>query len=67
LSAEGALLGEHPSDELFAKAASLAMNDCSPVSDIRGGADYRREMVRVLTKRTLANAYREACGEGVGL
>ena len=67
LSAEGALLGERPSDEIFAKAASLAMNDCSPISDIRSGADYRREMVRTLTKRTLVNAYREACNKGAVL
>lgn len=64
LSAEGALLGECPSDELFARAASLAMNDSSPISDMRGGADYRREMVKTLTKRTLSNAFHQACGEG---
>jgi carbon-monoxide dehydrogenase medium subunit len=39
--------------ELFQKAAQLAVVTCSPISDIRGSADYRREMVGVLTARGL--------------
>ena len=67
LSAEGALLGERPSEGLFAKAASLAVNDSSPIDDMRGGAGYRRDMVKVLTERTLMNALREAQGADGGL
>jgi len=59
-SAEDALIGEKPSVKLFEKAASLAMNDCRPITDIRGGADYRRAMVEVLTKRTLSFALKDA-------
>lgn len=55
-SAERVLMGERPSDEIFAEAAKKAMDDASPIDDIRGGAAYRREMVRVLTKRTLHGA-----------
>ena len=34
-------------------AASLAMQDCHPIDDVRSSADYRREMVRVCTLRAL--------------
>jgi CO/xanthine dehydrogenase FAD-binding subunit len=35
------------------KAAQIACVTCSPISDLRGTADYRREMVGVLTARGL--------------
>lgn len=62
VSAEKALMGQRPSEELFAGAASLAVADCSPITDIRGGADYRRDMVNTLVKRTLLKAYHDAAG-----
>lgn len=66
VSAESFLLGQRPSDELFAGAAQRAMADASPIDDIRGGAAYRREMVGVLTKRTLRRAFEEARGREAG-
>jgi carbon-monoxide dehydrogenase medium subunit len=63
ISAEQALRGEKPTIGLIEVAASLAMADCKPISDIRGGSEYRKEMVKVLTKRTLVNALEEATGE----
>ncbi|MHB8108728.1 MAG: FAD binding domain-containing protein [Syntrophorhabdaceae bacterium] len=60
VSAEKLLAGERPSQELFAEAARLAINDASPIDDIRGGALYRRDMVGVLTKRSLAGALENA-------
>ena len=60
VSAEQALRGEKPTRKLFEFAASRASEDCKPISDIRGGGEYRKEMVKVLTKRTLVNAFEEA-------
>ena len=55
-AAEKALLGAPPSEELFAQAAALAAASCSPVSDQRGSADYKRHVAGVLTERALRRA-----------
>ncbi len=60
VSAEKALMGQRPSEDLFAKAASLAGGDSSPITDIRGGAEYRRDMVNTLVRRTLMRAFNDA-------
>jgi carbon-monoxide dehydrogenase medium subunit len=41
---------------LLEKAAQAAVNESTPVSNVRGSAEYRREMVRVLTKRAIGKA-----------
>ena len=48
-----ALRGQGPSDELFARAGALAAESCSPVTDNRGTADYKRHLADELTRRTL--------------
>ncbi|HNS15635.1 MAG TPA: xanthine dehydrogenase family protein subunit M [Syntrophorhabdaceae bacterium] len=63
VSAEKALIGEKPTEALVKKAAQLAGTDCSPITDIRGGAGYRCAMVEALTKRTLLAAIKEAQGK----
>ena len=54
--AEDLLVGEEPSAELFAEAAESAARACSPESDVRGPAEYKRDLVRVYTRRGLARA-----------
>ena len=58
--AEKALVGERPGEPLFARAAEAAREDCTPIDDFRGSADYKKDMVRALTRRTLAAALEEA-------
>jgi aerobic carbon-monoxide dehydrogenase medium subunit len=59
-TAEAALRGQTPSDELFAHAAELARSACEPLTDQRGSADYKRHVVGVLTERVLRRATERA-------
>jgi aerobic carbon-monoxide dehydrogenase medium subunit len=61
---EAALTAQPPSDELFGRAAELAAAACSPVSDQRGSAAYKRHAAGVLTERALRRATARARGEG---
>jgi len=58
-STENILMGERPSADLFFEAGRAAAHDCSPIDDLRSSAEYRRDMVRVLTSRTLHAALKE--------
>ncbi|GII55278.1 carbon monoxide dehydrogenase medium subunit [Planotetraspora thailandica] len=48
-----ALRGREPSEELYERAGVLAAESCSPVTDMRGSADYKRHLAKELTKRAL--------------
>ncbi|MEK7710358.1 MAG: FAD binding domain-containing protein [Planctomycetota bacterium] len=63
-SAREALVGRQPSDRVFAEAAAAAMEQCEPISDVRGSASFRREIVGVLTQRALSTALRRARENG---
>jgi aerobic carbon-monoxide dehydrogenase medium subunit len=58
--AEAALEGQTASDDVFARAAEAATNECSPISDVRGSAEFRRYIVRVMTERMLREAARRS-------
>jgi len=51
--AERALVGAVLSKERIAEAADMAAQAAAPIDDIRAGADYRSETVRVLVRRAL--------------
>jgi carbon-monoxide dehydrogenase medium subunit len=53
--AEGALQGHRLSEACINEASELAVNAATPIDDIRGGAQYRRDMVRVLVRRALTS------------
>jgi len=59
-AAEAALAGKEPNDDAFAEAGRLAAAASSPVSDVRGSADYKRHIVEVFVKRGLARAVETA-------
>ncbi len=61
-AAEQALEGRPLTAELIERAAALAVDAARPISDQRGSADYRRHLVRVLTRRTLTTALARAAG-----
>lgn len=51
--AEEILRGKQLNDDLIESAAKMASEESKPIDDIRGSAEYRREIVRVLTKRAI--------------
>jgi CO/xanthine dehydrogenase FAD-binding subunit len=57
--AEAVLTGKEIKSELIEQAVEMAASEAEPISDLRGSAEYRRELVRVLTRRTLMNAWKE--------
>ncbi len=54
--AEAALAGQAASDQLFARAAEAAAAEAKPISDVRGTAEFRRHLVRVMMERCLREA-----------
>jgi carbon-monoxide dehydrogenase medium subunit len=58
--AEGALEGHAVTPALIERAAQLAVEAARPISDQRGSVEFRRHLVRVLTRRTLTTALERA-------
>jgi carbon-monoxide dehydrogenase medium subunit len=59
-AAEQALRGQEPTDAATAEAARLAAEAAEPKSDIRGSADYKKDVVRVFVQRGLRSAVAQA-------
>jgi len=59
-AAEQSLEGQRLTPSLIEQAAALAVEAARPISDQRGSAEYRRHLVRVLTRRTLTSALARA-------
>ena len=54
--AEPLMLNQEITPSLAERVGEEASNECKPISDVRSSAAYRKEMVRVNTKRALLNA-----------
>ncbi len=57
------LAGKTPTADNFAEAGKLAQKIASPISDMRGTAEYRMHLIGVLVTRTLEKAAARARGE----
>jgi len=56
IDAEGLLVGERPSPELFDEAARRATGDIDPPADLHGSSDYRKKVAAALVRRGLRAA-----------
>jgi carbon-monoxide dehydrogenase medium subunit len=54
---EEILEGELPSSKLFSHAAERAADGVQPLEDVNNPPDYRRDLVRALTRRSLEQAF----------
>jgi carbon-monoxide dehydrogenase medium subunit len=59
-NAEKVLVGKKISDALFAEAGEAAAAEADPVSDIHASEEFRRHLVKVLTKRMAKKAWEQA-------
>jgi len=60
--AEAALKGKRPDDATIKRAAQLAAEAAQPAADLRGPAEYKKDVVRVLTARGIHKALERAGG-----
>jgi aerobic carbon-monoxide dehydrogenase medium subunit len=58
--AEAALKGKKPDEAAITQAAQLAADAAQPSDDLRGSAEYKKDLVRVLTTRALRRAVERA-------
>lgn len=55
-AAEEFLAGKELTDENLNEAGILAMRACRPIDDVRASAEYRKDMIRVFTRRAVKKA-----------
>lgn len=61
--AESKLKGEKIEERVIEEAAEIASQLSNPITDVRGTMEYRKEMVRVLTKRAILQALDTVMGD----
>ena len=57
--AEEAVRGQKLSEDVIGRVAQIAAEECHPINDHRASAEYRRDMVDILTKRAIKEAVYE--------
>ena len=60
--AEAELVGKSISDAVIEAAGKAAAAECDPSPDLRGGVDYKRDITRVMVKRSIQQAVARAKG-----
>jgi aerobic carbon-monoxide dehydrogenase medium subunit len=60
--AEKVLKGQAITEDLLERAGQAAAAQCEPNADLRGSVDYKRDLTRVLLKRTVRKAVSRAAG-----
>jgi len=60
VAAEKALAGREPTDAVIAEAARLAGGAAEPKADVRGSAEFKKDVVRVFVQRGLKTALARA-------
>jgi carbon-monoxide dehydrogenase medium subunit len=60
--AEAELIGKTISDAVIEAAGKAAAAECDPSPDLRGGVDYKRDVTRVMVKRSIQQAVARAKG-----
>ena len=61
-NAEAALVGKSVSDEVIEAAGQAAAAECDPSPDLRGTVEYKRDITRVMVKRSIQKAVARARG-----
>ncbi len=62
-SVEDVLRGQPASAEAFRTASASVRDEVDPISDVRGSAEYKRDMAEVFVRRALVRAAAEARGK----
>jgi carbon-monoxide dehydrogenase medium subunit len=63
--AEEILMKNGANHEVIEEVSKLAMTKAKPITDLRGTEGYRYEIVRVLTRRAVEQAWRQVRGSEV--
>jgi len=63
--AETALTGSDGGDGAVGEAARAVAAASTPISDVRGSAEYRAAMAEVIARRAITAAFRRARGDEV--